>query len=402
MASAAAAICALIITSCEWSSGGGVESWSGSYNWVNFSGVYRGENESYLISDYTAETAAERGTVVSGEAIGQVSGGGDSGETVKINQTFNNAGGVQADFVLKYTPIVAGSFSGSTGGFQWTSDAAGVLTLTPKGTGTINYQNGAVHIDFVGDPVYSITVQYTTYSSPSPNPSPSGTAGILKHRNITPGSVMISCGEITWRDDGQGGLSGPDGVSGSIVYDTGAWSVNLGPVMVDGKQQLFAAYEYSGIAPQPGTSGQPIYAFTIWQEGNRLQITDNNGATYEGYIGSMRSSNGTSKGDIPVAGDVVTAQFSASGRSTAGMEVTMAGTLEGIVESQASGWFLARPRIDATWIEKGGRTGNVYGISPAKEIPSTVWNYPASTTPVPTATAVAPTAVPVPTSTPKP
>ena len=46
---------ATLLMGCEggWTSGGGVDDWNEAYNWVNFSGVYRGIGGGVLVTDYS-------------------------------------------------------------------------------------------------------------------------------------------------------------------------------------------------------------------------------------------------------------------------------------------------------------------------------------------------------------
>jgi hypothetical protein len=50
-----AAVAILGTVGCEdWTSGGGVDDWNSRYNWVNFSGVYKGLGGGVLVTDYSA------------------------------------------------------------------------------------------------------------------------------------------------------------------------------------------------------------------------------------------------------------------------------------------------------------------------------------------------------------
>ena len=108
-----------------------------------------------------------------------------------------------------------------------------------------------------------------------------------------------------------------------------------------------------------GVSGATIYSFVVWQTGGGLQITDNNGAVYNGEMGTLSGTMTAGTNSTPVAGETVVAQFSASGVSAANFNVTMAGTLQGVVEQ--SGAALGSRQMFGTWIEEGGRTGDING-----------------------------------------
>lgn len=170
------------------------------------------------------------------------------------------------------------------------------------------------------------------------NGSATAYAGALRHRNIVPGSVLISTtAGWSFTDDGNGQLSG-DGISahGTIVYASGGWSLNF-EGLPPGNVPFFASYRYEQGGSGPGSSGKTLYTFTVFQQGNQLRITDNNGAVYEGRLGRLEE-------------DRVT--FTASGKSAAGVHVDMSGVFQG-------------PVIMGTWVESGGRTGDILGITQA-------------------------------------
>lgn len=266
---------ALVLTSgCEWSSGGGASSWSDSYNWVNFSGTYRGIGGGVLVTDYTT------------------------------------------------TP-------GSSGTTNSVSEVAGYTSLGADGKAV------------------------TVYS------------GKLSHGNIVPGSVTITIGTvISFQDNGDNSFSGGNG--GSINYGTGVWTVDCGSVVPAAGISIGAAYQYavegssgSGGAGS-GASGATIYSFVVWQNGQELQITDNNGRTYSGSLGAI-SGTVNSTNTVAVIGDSIVAQFSVEGVSAANYKVTIAGNLQGVVGGAVGAAYLNNRKMFGTWIEEGGRTGDVNG-----------------------------------------
>ncbi len=261
-----------VTVGCDWTAGGGVEGWNSRFNWVNFSGVYRGIGGGVLVTDFTATPG---------------------------------------------TPGVTNTVA---------SESAGTA-------------NGA-------DTVFN---------------------GVVAHKPVVPGSFSISTTVGTLTDNGDGTLSG-GGKTGSIDYGTGAWSIDLAPsVPVDGTP-IVVSYQYtvagstgSGGAG-PGSSGASIFSFTVFQEGETLSITDNNGAVYNGNMGSIRTSGGIDqqeRGGTPVPGSTVIAQYSASGVAASGLSVEMVGTFQGVVG--AAGQSLADRRMFGTWIESGGRSGDING-----------------------------------------
>lgn len=216
--------------------------------------------------------------------------------------------------------------------------------------------------------------------------------GKLKNGNIVAGSVGITLANssgVAWEtlsDNGNRVLTGSQG-SGTISYESGTWTYNLnagiiGPVF-NGISRANYSYEVSnsgssGSGARPGSTGK-IYSFIVNHQGQYLTFTDNNGATYTGKIGEIRSTSGAQNTDIgqvgadeegndaskytyyesplPEDGDTVNATFECSGVSAAMMRVRIVGNLQGTV---AAGVFTGRA-LNGTWIELGGKTGDING-----------------------------------------
>lgn len=214
-------------------------------------------------------------------------------------------------------------------------------------------------------------------------------SGSLRNGGVLEGSVQIVVGGFVLADDGDGVLAG-GGKTGTIAYESGAWSVDLAGDVVPAGTTLRARYSYfrspnpgSG-GPASGVSGRAIYSLAASQNGNSLSIVDNNGATYSGKISSIRSTGGVSPnipGTLgnPADGDTVTANFEVSGRSAAGVNVRIVGTFSGLVElvqqQQTGGTQTSEPpqvrvlnrQVNGTWIEPSGKTGDVNGVSGPQE-----------------------------------
>lgn len=293
------------LVGCDWSTGNEATSWSSAYNWVNFSGTYRSAAGGLLVTDYTT------------------------------------------------TPATPG---------------------TPGSTNTLTVAN-ETQPDF--------SAHSTVF------------AGKLKHSNIKPGSVKIDLKDnngILWdsfSDDGNGVLSGGQG-GGTVSYAAGSWTYSLkdgldGPVF-NGKVRASYSYFVSnsgtpgndGSGARPGSTGY-IYSFAVVHQGQHLTFTDNNGATYAGQIGEIRSASGAQNTDIgqvgadergndtarytyyesplPENGDTMIATFECSGISAAMMQIKIVGSFQGTV---ASGVFTGRI-LTGTWIELGGKTGDING-----------------------------------------
>lgn len=300
-------VLAMGLIGCEWNTGDDAESWSSSFNWVNFSGMYRNAAGGLLVSDYTT------------------------------------------------TPAIPGTTN--------------TVTVSHESQGTIS-------------------VNQTDYN------------GMLRKTPVKPGSVVIDCGYFFAADNGNGILNGPAG-NGTISYSSGAWTFSGAP-LAPSSGKIYADYSQlvsnqgsAGGGGQAGSSGKAIYSFLVVHQGQHVTITDNNGAVYQGRIKQIRSTSGQQNTDIqqvgddeirndgrmakytyqesplPADGDIIVANFECSGTSQAGMQVRMVGALQGTV---AAGVFTGR-KMDGTWIESGGKTGNISGqtvsmpiiVTPAEE-----------------------------------
>jgi len=192
-------------------------------------------------------------------------------------------------------------------------------------------------------------------------------------------------GSVT--DNGSGQVSGyylnaipgPHPAAGTIVYGNGQISIFFPDIL--GLQNASVTVRYtvdtgagSGSGSQtPGTTKIKIYSFNVFQEGEKLRIVDNNGSTYEGSFGSIRTTGGVDQDTtFPTYnnGDQITAQFEAKGRSAANVAVQMVGnfsaTIAGVSSSSGGATVSMRltdRRIMGTWIESGGKTGDINGQS---------------------------------------
>jgi hypothetical protein len=298
------AVLAVGIMGCNWETGEDATSWSSSYNWVNFSGSYRGVGGGLLVTDYTS------------------------------------------------TPTIPG--------------VTNIYSATESGG--------------------SMPARGTKAS------------GKVSHGSIVPGSVMITVGSnATLSDSTKDGQLGGDG-TGGVDYEGGTWSIEIDAATVDFDKanSIKVSYSYivsrdgsSSSGARPGSTGS-IYSFQILHEGQHLTFTDNNGATYTGFISEIRSSSGAQNTDInqvggdetandtskltyyesplPANGDIIIATFECTGRSAALRNVKIVGTLHGAV---AAGNFTSR-RLDGTWIEMPGKTGDINGQTETIPITTTV------------------------------
>lgn len=193
--------------------------------------------------------------------------------------------------------------------------------------------------------------------------------GNLAHPPIA-GSVNIEVGAVGgyvfWDETGGSGtanlqVSPADGSSGTVNYDTGAWSLSFPAPLARGVMMMASyIYRHTSTVSEQGNTGEPIYSFVLYQTGNRIQLIDSNGATYEGQMGSVRTSGGRppEPGATPTSGPVE-AQFSAYGVSQ-GYNVTIVGVLQG----QLQGAALMNRTMRATYIEEGGREADISAVAP--------------------------------------
>ena len=194
--------------------------------------------------------------------------------------------------------------------------------------------------------------------------------GTVSNKDIVPGSFSISSAGFILTDDGAGTLSGT-GVSGTIEYLTGVWSVDFGGAAPDAGSAIRASYAYNvtvnavpgtdAQSPRPGSTGFELFSFTVAQGGERITLTDNTGRQYTGNMGTVRSTNGASQdttSDVAnvVVGDQIIGLFTCKGVSPAGKSVTITGTLQATV---GAGGTLNERLMFGTWIEAGGVSGDI-------------------------------------------
>ncbi len=192
--------------------------------------------------------------------------------------------------------------------------------------------------------------------------------GGLRSRQITPDTVTVTTPNLVMRDDGGGNLAG-NGSTGTITYGNGFLTLNFENPPAAGVR-INVSYQFDSPThlSRSGVTGATIHSFSVEQTGERLVITDNNGAVYEGNMGRVASTSGaagTVGGDEdegvgePITGTVI-AQFQASGVSAAGVEVRMTGSFT----ADAAAGQLENRTIRGTWIEAGGKTGEINGATP--------------------------------------
>jgi hypothetical protein len=264
-----------------------------------------------------------------------------------------------------------------TGGdaVSWSSDYNWVnFNGTYRGVG-----GGLLVTDYSTTPsIPGVTNIYTKTESGGTMPARGTTkSGQVSHGSIVPGSFMVTVGSIaTLSDSAKNTVLSGNG-SGTVNYEGGTWNIVIDTPDLSAAHNITISYSYTvtrdGTASsgaQPGSTGK-IYSFVVVQQGEHLTFTDNNGATYTGYIGELRTASGTERNDaedkfLPVDGDTVIANIECKGTSAALRSVKIVGSLQGTV---AGGVFTDR-RLNGTWIEMPGKTGDISGQTATVAIPT--------------------------------
>lgn len=146
------------IVGCEWESPGSDEYWSDSYNWVNFSGVYKNPNGGSVVTDFTSSVIpATNSSSSTAVAVGPVTVG------------FGNGGNTYSGQLL--ANVVPGSLQITAGGVVFTDNGSGLLVSSSGSgsmSGSISYGSGAWNINLGGVMVPSgqpITARYSVFQS---------------------------------------------------------------------------------------------------------------------------------------------------------------------------------------------------------------------------------------------
>ena len=266
-----------LLTGCEWESSSDSGTWDSSFDWVNFTGLYRDPSGQYLVRQYgLAGTPAGQNLLGTGNGLNASFGG-----------------------VLSSKPVVKGSLT-VTDGTETFTDAAGtgVLVGSAGGTGSINYETGAITVDFFLAPAdgQSVMASYQFFAAgTAENPVSGATGGDIYTFNVIQHGNQLT-----------------------FVDNNGA--------------------RYEGSLVLVGTPGGRDPATIIDTDEEDKAATEEDGA---GAAVTELSSE-------------VIAQFDVRGTSVSGNPVSIVGTLQ---LDPARGKRIMR----ATWIEAGGQTGDIIG-----------------------------------------
>lgn len=187
--------------------------------------------------------------------------------------------------------------------------------------------------------------------------------GTVANTPVVAGTLSINAGNSFFLfDNGDGTLTGNDGSTGSIEYQTGAWAIDVGVPLVAGNITASYVFVGGGTSPNtnPGNTGTPIYSLTVHQEGNKLAITASDGTSFSGNMGSVRSTTGNV---LETQEGVIVAQFEVSGTIN-GQTVRIVGTFQGTVAPATQGSVMFDRQMSGTWIEEGtGVTADLLGVA---------------------------------------
>jgi len=172
--------------------------------------------------------------------------------------------------------IVPGTFTATDGIENFTDNGFGVLTGDAGGSGTIVYSTGAWSLNFnaavtTGTPIladYSCYSGRFAYRDNGINIKV-GTGvvtytGTLATFPIRPGSFFATDGVEAFTDNGNGTLTGDAGGTGTIQYNTGAWSLTFNMAVIAG---VIIRASYTFIPTQtstPSPLSNPIMGLKQW------------------------------------------------------------------------------------------------------------------------------------------
>ncbi len=292
-----AAVAALGLMGCEWDTGSDAENWSSSYDWVNFSGVYRGASGGLLVTDYTTTPAIPGSTNV-------VTISNDSQGSFALGQT-SFSGTLDHGNVVPGSVVITLYSNGGEALRSFSDDGNGVLGASE---GTIQYVSG------------SWTIELSILS-------PVGTAG----RIVAAYSYYVS-------NSGSAGSGAESGATRVSIY-----SFNI---------------EHQGQHLTITDNNGSVYSGRIkkMQSASGYQNTDITQVGADEERNDRAAKYTYQESSLPADGDTVVATFECTGISKAGMRVRIVGTLQGTV---AASVFTGRV-LNGTWIEIGGKTGNIY------------------------------------------
>lgn len=146
---AAAAVLSIAFLGCEWEGQSSDGGWNTSGRWLDFSGVYRGPNNTAVVQ----ELSSDQGTTIGGQLIyisDELVGVGNGTDT-----TYSG--------LLDNLPVFPGSVQVVAGGFALVDDGDGILS-GGGATGNIDYDTGSWSIDLGGVPLGNLQPIQISYA----------------------------------------------------------------------------------------------------------------------------------------------------------------------------------------------------------------------------------------------
>jgi hypothetical protein len=213
------------LAGCEWSGSGDDNSWNDRYNFVNFSGTYKGVGGGYLVSDYSESVS--------------------SPDSTRTDETVPNTGSPYAyafSGTLRHTPI-DGFVDLVVGGdtLVETSPGSGVLTnFSSSAGGTINYTTGRITATRLFDWAGAAGAATYTYT-------PSGATGESTSQGSSHPIYAFNVeqqGQNLRIVDNNGSVY--EGSFGSIRTTSGVDQDTAGQVVFASGDQIIGTFEASG------------------------------------------------------------------------------------------------------------------------------------------------------------
>ena len=305
----------VIVMGCEWTGSGSDGSWSDSYSWINFSGLYRGSGGD-VVRDFGAAGPATpgAGNIV---VVNNESGGTAPAASTELSGVLNNRPGIVPGSVT--IVLQPASPEGSAG------------SVTDNGAGGLSGFVNLVGID-------------------------SSTA------NPVSGTINYSTGAWTLT------LQSPGLLTSAQILANYAYDANIGT----------GGGGTNGGGPSLGVVGGRVQSIQIEQLGNKLTFRTSNGHVLEGYLSVVTlpggDQTGRSAGDVSatyevkgvVDGQQVRISGTLSGVYVPPADITFANPQAPIIYG-----IMSNRILQGIWMQPNG-TADVYGVAPQQSVPINV------------------------------
>jgi hypothetical protein len=224
---------AALFVGCEWTGSADSDSWSNEYDAMNFSGTYRAvTTATTTMSDTTTDTTEKSDTAF---ASVQETGG----TFAQSAQVFSGK--------TSYANIVPGSFqASSSSGYVWNDNGNGGLVFTDPNSGATTTDTDTFDVVTKGEEL--------TWSSDTTQQKFD-----LAGSDVVASSLVVDCGGTTFQDNGSGALvktGGSLSATGTIAYDTGSFTLT-----------------FNGKKPEKGTKVSVSYKYTVKKDTQTVSAT---------------------------------------------------------------------------------------------------------------------------------